>query len=186
MILFRFRRFLRYYGLDWHLKILFEYNVPPLIIRVKTYTLRKKLLLSYQKEKITIFSSNIAKKAKIGFFFLFQWRFGTWRYYPNELKMDWYAYYDLEQLLATITCQVSKIIFFAPPYSRGNGVRKPCTKCGWREMNGSSWNQWPKVVWNVYNIHAANYHISFFFSKAEIRYFSWNSKFPKNSKHPSG
>ena len=116
MILFRFRRFLRSYGLGWHLKILFEYNVPPLIIRVKTYTLRKKLLLSYQKEKITIFSSNIAKKAKIGFFFLFQWRFGTWRYYPNELKMDWYAYYDLEQLLATITCQVSKIIFFAPPY----------------------------------------------------------------------
>ena len=116
MILFRFRRILRSYGLGWHLKILFEYNVPPLIIRVKTYTLRKKLLLSYQKEKITIFSSNIAKKAKIGFFFLFQWRVGTWRYYPNELKMDWYAYYDLEQLLATITCQVSKIIFFAPPY----------------------------------------------------------------------
>ena len=75
MILFRFRRFLRYYGLDWHLKILFEYNVPPLIIRVKTYTLRKKLLLSYQKEKITIFSSNIAKKAKIGFFFPFSMAF---------------------------------------------------------------------------------------------------------------
>ena len=32
--------------------------------------------------------------------------------------MDWYAYYDLERLLATITCQVSKIIFFAPPYLR--------------------------------------------------------------------
>ena len=46
---FRFRRFLRSCALVRNLKILFEYNVPPLIICVKTYTLRKKLLLFYQK-----------------------------------------------------------------------------------------------------------------------------------------
>ena len=33
-----------------------------------------------------------------------------------------------------------------PKTPRGNVIRKPCTKFGWREMNGSTSNRWPKVA----------------------------------------
>ena len=106
----------KYLGHCRHLKISSEYSVLPLIICPKTCALRKNLLLSIKKFFGKYIPKKLQKKGKICVFFIFQLRVGTWRYWSNELKIYWYTFDYMEQLLPTIACQVSKLFFFAPPY----------------------------------------------------------------------
>jgi len=69
----------------------------------------------------------------------------SWNLWPNVVwytRRIFYSFFSNAEI-RYFSQNLQKI----PKTPRGNGLRKPCTKFSWPEMNGSTSNRWPKVVW---------------------------------------